>query len=174
MTDPREKDRQVFRRVPSPRWPTVPLAAALLVLACHPGVDPPGVPLYPNGATTRLPREQIAHVVGPVGKIDYRAVEDQGGSFDLLPGCHVVELDRRMTNESYALTGAAYVTGQFPMTVYAIQMKAGARYIIQRDVPSSEMGPIVRISLSAREEDANGRVTELSPTTSSEVIRNCK
>ena len=152
----------------------VPLAIALLVLACHPGANPPGMPLYPNGATARLPHEQIANVVGPIGKIDAQFVQDMGGSFDLLPGCHVVELDTRMTNQGYALTGAAYVTGQYPATVYALHMKPGAQYVIKRQLSANDMGPMVQVLLSAQEVDAGGRVTELSPTTSAEEIRNCK
>lgn len=50
----------VIRSVPSERRAFLILAVATLGLACiHPAVDAPGVPLYPNGEATRLPRSQI-------------------------------------------------------------------------------------------------------------------
>ena len=64
-----------------------------------------------NGETTRLPPNQVADLNGPIGKIDGREVNGLGGRFDLLPGCHIVELDRQSDNGSYALTSAVYITG---------------------------------------------------------------
>ena len=112
------------------------LAIASVSLACLHRVAESGVPLYPNGESTRLSREQVAQVTGPIGKIDGKDLVGQSGWFDLLPGCHVVELDRRVVADGYALSGARYWTGQFATTTYAIQMKAGARYVIQRQIYS--------------------------------------
>ena len=132
-----------------------------------------GVPLYPNAQTTRLPREQVAQVAGPIAKIDGRDVGDQGGVFDLLPGCHVVELDRRLSADSLPLSGAVYLSGQFPVTIYALRMKPGARYAIRRDMYSDSSAQ-VRVSLSAREEAATGAVTDLSPAQSANDVMACK
>ncbi len=160
----------VGSRIVSP----VPFAAALLALACHPGVAPRGLPLYSDVSAAPLPRTAVAELMGPIGKVDGRVVLDQGGTFELLPGCHVVELDRRPLNSNdYALTGSVYLTGQFPLTTYAIRMKAGASYIIRRSFPTDSMGPIVRINLSAQEEDASGKVTELNPMQSVDEIHEC-
>ena len=142
----------VWSRIVSP----VPLAAALLALACHPGVAPRGLPLYPNASATPLPRAAVAELMGPIGKVDGRVVLDQGGTFELLPGCHVVELDQRPVN-SDNLSGSVYLTGQFPVTIYAIRMKAGASYIIRRYVSADSTGPMIPIKLTAQEEDASGK-----------------
>jgi hypothetical protein len=151
------------------------LAAATFAAACHPAVDMPGVPLYPNGATTRLPRSQIAQIAGPIERIDGQDLLAQGGVFDLLPGCHVVELDTRPTTDSYALSSGLYLPGHLPFTIYAIQMKPGARYIIRRDIYSSGVGAgASRITVSAHEEQANGAMTELEPVKSEMEIKACR
>lgn len=157
-----------------PRQPRtfLTLAVVTLTLACHPGVDAPGVPLYPNAETTRLPRSQIALVAGPIAKIDGGEVVDQGGRFELLPGCHVVELDHRMVPDGNNLSGGMYWTGSFPSTTYAIRMKAGARYEFRRDIFAD--GQTGRLVLSAREEEASGAMTDLDPAKSAEEIKACR
>ncbi len=158
--------------MPHLRWALLTVAVGTLSLACLHEVDETGVPLYPNGASTRLPREQLAQVTGPIGKIDEKDLTGQSGWFDLLPGCHVVELDRRVVADGYALSGARYWTGQFARTSYAIEMKAGARYVIQRQIYSD--GSSTRVILSAREEEAGGAIAELAPARSGEEIAACR
>lgn len=157
---------------PHERWVFLALAVLTLGLACYPGVEPPGVPLYPNSATTRLPRNQVALVAGPIAKIDGQEVVDQGGRYELLPGCHVVELDRRMIADGNNLSGGMYWTGQFPNATYAIHMKAGAHYEIRRDIFAD--GQSGRVVLSAREEEPSGAITDLEPAKSAEEIRACR
>lgn len=147
-----------------------PAAFALGCLAS----EPPAVPLYPNAETARLPPGQVADLVGPIGKIDGRDVSGLGGRFDLLPGCHVVELDRQSDNSSYSLTGAVYLTGSFPATTYALRMRAGSRTFIKRDIITEGVGATVRVVLSAREEAPSGTVTDLSPATSMDDVKACQ
>jgi hypothetical protein len=146
---------------------------AVFVLGCL-ASEPPAVPLYPNGQTTRLPPNQVADLTGPIGKIDGREVTGLGGRFDLLPGCHLVELDRQGDSGSYGLSSAVYVTGSFPVTLYALRMQAGARYFIKRDLITEASGVTVRVALSAREEAPGGAVTDLSPARSLEEVKACK
>ncbi len=160
------------RPAPRKRGALLALAIATVSLACLHEVPEPGVPLYPTAESTRLPREQVAEVTGPIGKIDGKVLAGQSGWFDLLPGCHVVELDRRVVADGYALSGARYWTGQFSTTTYAIQMKAGARYVIQRQIYSD--GNSNRVILSAREEEAGGAIAELAPAKSREEIAACR
>jgi hypothetical protein len=157
--------------LPHKGWAFLIVAVASLIVACR-TADVPGVPLYPNGATTPLPRARIAQVAGPIATIDGKDVADQGGLFDLLPGCHVVVLDQRLAPDSYSLSSGSYWTGQAPRTTYALRMQAGARYIIRRDVQSE--GQMGRLVLTAREELANGATTDLTPATSVEDLRSCK
>jgi hypothetical protein len=151
------------------------LAVAALSAACLP---PPGnargVPLYPNGATARQPLEVVAQIVGPIAKIDGQEVGERGGQFELLPGCHIVELDRRIPMDNYALSNATYATGTLPITIYAIRMKPGAHYVIQRRMSETGTSQMARITLSAREETASGAVNELAPASSAQDIQACK
>ena len=103
-------------------------SVAALGIGCHPGVEPANIPLYPNAASTRFPRTEVAELIGPIAKVDEQEVEGRGNGFELLPGCHVVELDRQMQSDAFSLSSGAYWSGQFPQTIYAMRMKAGARY----------------------------------------------
>ena len=147
----------------------VPTTLALGCLAS----EPPAIPLYPGSESTRLPANQVADVTGPIGKIDGREVGDQGGRFDLLPGCHVVELSQQGDSNS-SLSGGIYLTGSFPATVYALRMQAGARYFIQRQTVLEGVGVPARLELSAREEIPGGAVTDLAPAKSVDDLRACK
>jgi hypothetical protein len=149
------------------------LVPATLALGCL-ASEPPAVLLYPNAESARLPPSQVANLLGPIAKVDDREVGGLGGRFDLLPGCHVVQLDRQSDNSSYSLTGATYLTGSFPATTYALRMQAGARYIIQRQVVTEGIGPKMRVVLSAREETPGGAVTDLEPAKSADDIAACK
>jgi hypothetical protein len=152
-------------------WAFLVVAVATAPLACHPGADAPGVPLYPNAAATRLPRNQVALVEGPIEKVDGQEVGDQGGRFELLPGCHVIELDRRSPADNYSLSNTSYLTGQLSTVYYAMHMMAGGRYEIRRDVVVD--GQTGRIVLSAREEAPGGAVTDLFPAKSADELRSC-
>jgi len=136
--------------------------------------EPPAVPLYPNSQSTRLPPNEVADILGPIGKIDGREVGGQGGRFDLLPGCHVVELDRQSDSGNYSLTSAIYLTGGFPATTYALRTQAGGRYIIQRQTVTGGISGTFRIVLSAREEAPGGAVTDLVPAKSVHDVDACK
>jgi hypothetical protein len=119
-----------------------------------------------------MPRTAVAELMGPVGKVDGRDLTEQGGTFELLPGCHVVELDRRPLN-SDNLNTHVRLSGQFPLATYAIRMKAGASYIIRRDLVSGGTGMTIRIQLWAQEQDARGNVTDLNPIKSVDEIHEC-
>lgn len=165
--------RSLASALGSARVLTFVLAVGALGSACHPA-DVPGVPLYPNGATTRLPRAQLAQLFGPIARVDGQEVAGQSGPFDLLPGCHVVELERQMTSDGYALSGGTYWTGQFPSTRYALRMKAGARYVIRREIYMGSDGQSGRMVLSAREEQASGPASALTPAVSDADVTACK
>jgi len=149
------------------------LLPTTLALGCL-ASEPPAVPLYPNSESARLPPNRVADLLGPIAKIDGREVGGLGGRFDLLPGCHVVELDRQSDNSNYSLTGAVYLTGGFPATTYALRTQAGARYIIQRQTITEGVGATMRVVLSAREEAPGGAVTDLVPAKTLDDLKACK
>src|SRR6185503_2309407 len=103
-------------------------------------------------------------------------VADLGGWFELLPGCHVVELDRRVAGGSTGLTSAVYLSGEFANTTYALRMKPGARYVIRREISEGlgGLGSTVRVDLSAREEQASGAATDLAPARSAQDVKDCQ
>jgi hypothetical protein len=126
-----------------------------------------------------LPRDQIAEVSGPIDKIDGNQVAGWHGYFDLLPGCHVVELERRL---SFFVVGrpargsGSYLLqfGPLPTVTYALRMKAGARYVIRQEPHLGGYWTINGIYRSAREEQPSGPAIDLAPTESADEIRACK
>jgi hypothetical protein len=148
------------------------LAAGALVLACAPAVESVGVPLYPNSETARLPDSEIAQVSGPIAKIDGNDVVRMSVPFELLPGCHLVELEHFLVANGFVLPRRASL-GPLPIVTYALRMKAGARYVIRRHYSADGMTP-GRILLSAREEQASGEVTDLAPAQSPADINACR
>jgi hypothetical protein len=167
------------------RWFPLTLTVAVvftgsaLVLGCGP-LESPTIPLYPNSQTTRLPRSEVAEVAGPIEKIDGNEVAGWHGFFDLLPGCHVVELEPRLSIfvVGRPARGSGSYQQQFgplPLVTYALRMKAGARYIIRHE-PHVGGGfwSISGVYLSAREEQPNGPAIDLAPMQSADEIKACK
>jgi hypothetical protein len=153
-----------------------PLASAFpiaaLALGCL-GSEAPGIPLYTSATGARLPPDQVASLIGPIARVDDRDVADLGGPFDLLPGCHVVELTRQVPNNGYGMTTGVYFSGQLPVAVFALPMKAGARYVIRRDLAPTGNGMARRIAFSAREELPGGG-TDLSPSFAWDDVAACR
>ena len=133
---------------------------------------PPAVPLYPDAESSRLPAGQVASVVGPIAMIDGRDVSQMGGWFDLLPGCHVIELQRQ--SSSSFILGAGGMHAKLAATVYALRMKAGAHYVIQQDVISGGNGSSLRVARSAREELPGGATTDIDPVKSRDDVPACR
>ena len=148
------------------------LAVATLGLACLHAEDKGAVPLYPNGQTTPLPRAEIARLEGPIAKIDGQDVSRQGGLFDLLPGCHVVELDTQTPPPS-AHSSRIRWWGPYPVVTYALRMKPGADYRIHREA-YSEVRPVGGPMVSAQEREASGAITDLAPASSDTDVNACK
>jgi hypothetical protein len=151
------------------------LTLTVLVAGCL-ASEAPAVPLYPNGATTRLLPGQVADVSGPIEKIDGREVADQGRRFDLLPGCHIVELDRQVSSNTYSLSTPTSLDGggQLRTVVFALRMKAGGKYVIDRQAVEGQLANTWRVVLSAREELPGGLVTDLKPARSMDDLQDCR
>jgi hypothetical protein len=132
------------------------------------------VPLYPNAKAAPLPRSQTARVDGPLATIDGHDVRGRGGVFDLLPGCHVVEVDPR-ARPTFAHSSRLAWSVYFPRTVYVVHMKPGAEYIIRVEYQSQPwLGHLPgRIEVLAHEQDASGVMTALAPARSDVDVRAC-
>ena len=129
-----------------------------------------GVPLYGVSAE-QLARERIALLNGDVQLIDGQNVSDLGRWFELLPGCHVVTTSPlwRARVESSA-SGIIPPNGQL---TYAMNMKAGYRYVIEGRMLQQRRSQILIIT--ALEKDPEGTVTqELVPATSEADLEGCQ
>jgi hypothetical protein len=89
--------------------------------------------------------------------VDGHDVASLGGSFELLPGCHVVQIGGR-TGQVDVMRGGWAAT--LPPLTYAFRMRAGHGYVIelQRD-PTIGLGPHGTGRIVAYEQDAAGRVS---------------
>jgi hypothetical protein len=89
-------------------------------------------PLYPISGE-RLPPERVAQLDGYVRKVDDKQI-DQSGSYELLPGCHIIETPARWGNVSSS-GGVIVDTGN---RVFTLLMKPGHHYHV--DVSVKMMG----------------------------------
>ena len=152
-------------------------------------------PLYPN---PEQPRESqtLARLEGPIATVDGQDVSSKGGgmAFEILPGCHVVTLKRKMGEGS---GNGAWAADLRPIA-YAFRMRQGHRYSIETSVQfgaDSQVGAVdesqVRanvdifgatggathgqLTIIARERDWNGTLVRVvSPSRGGKDIEACK
>jgi len=132
-------------------------SALLLVvgLAGCIGREGRGVPLYGDGQSLR-PRGEVARLVGPIAYVDGRDVTSLGGTLELLPGCHVVEIGGR-TGQVDIMRGGWAAT--LPNLGYAFRMQGGHSYVIElRHDPTLGQGPQASGRIVAYEQDPEGSV----------------
>jgi hypothetical protein len=129
-------------------------------------------PLYSGPA--RLAGE-VATLTGPVARVDGADVSRLGSSFALLPGCHVVELQKKIGEGS---TGGAW-SAELGHMVYALQMKAGYSYEIAAQLQAGNggvgNGTVSGAKLTAVERDARGRVQgTVAPVRNDADVQACR
>lgn len=130
-----------------------------------------GYPLYPPPAAP-LAVSQVARLSAllPVGgapsagatsfirAVDGREVSTLDRSFELLPGCHVVETARQLVIANENMTWAGVVD---PLA-FVFQMKPGYEYQVVVEMAEG-MGGTARLSISGAELDATGKRTAAVP-----------
>ncbi len=146
------------------------LAAAALALvstACHPGIAPGGYPLYPK-LGDGPGRDKVSFLRGQVALVDGNGVADKGTSFELLPGCHVVQLARSVGEN----VGDSGWTAHLRRFVFAFEMKAAHTYTIDLrfEGTSSMYG---RVFVVAREHAPDGSVVRV-PVARGTDIDDCR
>lgn len=123
--------------------------------------QPRAHPLYPGPARSAA---ELARLSGPIAKVDGADVSSLGGTFALLPGCHVVELRRKI--------GEGTVSGAWSadlrQTIYAFRMKAGQSYEIDIQLQSGNNASVGNatvgsVSVQAVERDASGKTVAIIP-----------
>ncbi len=142
----------------------LPTASAV---GCH-SVGKSGYPLYPPTAVAPVP-SQIATLEGPINVVDDVNVSAKGQTFQLLPGCHIVTLERNIGEGGDNGAWAA----NLPRITYAFEMKPGHLYKIIVDV---EMGSAMlgRMKLTARETAPDGSSVRWFPARGAGDLDECR
>lgn len=111
----------------------------------------------------------MAQLRGDIHSVDGQYVQDLGGTFDLLPGCHVIKTPPRWTT-SDGSGGHTWV--EMTPATYALRMKAGHRYSITIEVTGAEAKLTLR--LRGTEVDSDGNLlASLAPVTTSDDLEQC-
>ena len=138
------------------------------VAACV-GGEQRGAPLYPGSPRARY---TIALLIGPITRVDGRTVPSQGNTFELLPGCHIVEIGGSEGAFSPQYGGWAV---SFPHLTYAFEMRADRTYIIEFEPdPAIGRAPNGSGRVVAREYDADGHNSVLPIARNSADIARCR
>jgi hypothetical protein len=148
------------------------LCAGLLVSAALAGCSSPevrGHALYPPEPA--LTRKDVALLIGPVETVDGSNVGAYGLMFELLPGCHIVEVGNSVGHVGDPETLDAVSRSR----VYAFRMSAGHTYTIEvpRGTALACNDPRRTCSV-AREENRNGHVAFVPPAMSKYDIETCR
>jgi hypothetical protein len=136
-------------------WATLLLAVALS--GCAGLGQPRAFPLYPSPEHPR-DRATLAQLQGQIATVDDIDVEPYGTVFDLLPGCHVVSLRRKVGQGNVSGAWMADLGPRF----YAFRMQPGYLYMVDISVRfrSASHGAM---TIVATERDATGRITQEVP-----------
>ena len=151
-------------------WPRLIALISLAALSGCLAHQTRGVPLYRTAQ--RLPRDQVALLEGPVTGVDGAHFEGRSNAFELLPGCHVVEVSGRVGRIDPQYGGWV---ATIPQLYYAFRMRAGATYAIEFD-PETTLGRRSTIAgtLTARERAADGSVRLVQPARDRAAIDDCR
>jgi hypothetical protein len=112
-------------------------------------------PLYSN-AGQKLGPEAVASLTGDVAYVDGRDVSPYGNSFELLPGCHVVQPPEKWGGSSY---GQPTVWATIGKISFAMDMKAQHRYSVHVEVVRLSGNDAANVTVEAREESTDGTIT---------------
>jgi len=127
-----------------------------------------GYPLYPK-LGEGPGRDKVAMLYGPIQTVDGEVVAGKGQTFELLPGCHVVTLQRNI--------GAGTANGAWAANVghlvIAFPMRAAHSYVITTDFEDST-APVGHYQIVAREKAPNGSAVRVPFARSDDDVLNCK
>jgi len=142
-------------------------ALALVSASCHPGIAARGYPLYPK-LGDGPGRDQVSILRGQIAYVDGNGVSDKGTSFELLPGCHVVQLARSVGESA----GDGAWSAHLPRFTFAFEMKPAHTYTIDlRFQDTSSM--YGRVFVVAQEHAPDGSVVRV-PVARGTDIDDCR
>ncbi|HVY30812.1 MAG TPA: hypothetical protein VHB79_29840 [Polyangiaceae bacterium] len=120
----------------------------------------------------QLPEERVARLVGPIERVDGNSVPAGVGTFELLPGCHLVQIGGSMGSFKSAPESGWSAT--VPREVYAFPMRAGRSYSITFEPePALGMRSVGFGRIVAREDDGAGHHKVLRPAHTREDVNEC-
>jgi hypothetical protein len=120
-----------------------------------------------------LAPEQVSTLTGYLQFVDDKDVSELGGSFELLPGCHVIGTPSHWSERTPGVNSAVVATtGRW---TFALPMRAGHRYRIEVIVVGVMTGPTAPLTIKGFESDLGGNETrEFEQATSSKGIEACR
>lgn len=127
-----------------------------------------GYPLYPKVGDGPGP-DSVATLYGPIQTVDGLDVSRKGQTFELLPGCHVVTLQRNIGEGSANGAWAA----NLPALTVAFPMKPAHRYAIASAMEDTS-GPVGRVTIVAREKAPDGSTVRIPFARSEDDILSCR
>jgi len=131
-----------------------------------------GVPLYPGGGPPRS-RNEVALLYGPIQLVDGARVTAKGDAFELMPGCHVVQIGGTAGNFD-PLQQGGWITTLPPLT-FAFRMAAGGTYAISVNIDAGlGLGPNGTGHVVAREQDARGHITVVPAVRDRAAVDGCR
>ena len=143
------------------------LLSALLAAGCGSQASA-GYPLYAKlGAGPG--RDKVAMLHGPIQTVDDQTVAGKGQTFELLPGCHVVTLQR---NIGVGTANGAWAANVGHLVI-AFEMRAAHSYVVSTEFEDST-SPVGRYSIVAREKAPDGTAVRVPFARSNEDVRNCR
>ena len=141
--------------------------AALFAAACGTQATS-GYPLYAKvGAGPG--RDRVATLRGAIQTVDGLDVASKGQTFELLPGCHIVTLQRNIGMGTASGAFAANVG----LLVIAFAMRPAHSYTITMETDDST-GPVGRYTIVAREKAPDGSATRVPFVRSDDDIASCQ
>jgi hypothetical protein len=113
-----------------------------------------GEPLYAHSGSPRA-RSEVALLTGPIRAVDGVELESRRSAFELLPGCHIVEIGGSVGHVDPSQGGWA---ANLPRLTYAFRMRPGGSYSIEFERQASlGVGPMGWGRVVARADDDAGR-----------------
>jgi hypothetical protein len=138
-------------------------ALASLSASCHPGLSGGGYPLYPK-VGGGPGRDKVSFLRGQIAYVDGNGVRDKGTAFELLPGCHVVQLARSVGDSA----GDGAWSAHLRRFVFAFEMKPAHTYTVDvRFEGSSSM--YGRVFVVAQEHAPDGSAIRVPVARGSDV-----
>ncbi len=142
------------------------LVLLALAVACHP-MARPAYPLYPKIDAGPGP-DKVALLRGPIALVDGARVSGKGPTFELLPGCHVVELERNVGGGSDNGGWSA----SLPRMIYAFEMRPAHLYTVETRADMGS-GPRGKLRIIAEEHAPDGSVV-LVPRARGSDVSDCQ